>query len=497
MPTPDAMTQTPAADERPGPAAVAVPGAEPAGPDDAREFPRDFRWGVATAAYQIEGAANEDGRGQSIWDTFCRVPGKVYNGHTGDVACDHYHRYRHDVALMRELTVGTYRFSVSWPRIVPDGTGPTNTRGLDFYDGLVDTLLEAGINPMLTLYHWDLPQALEDRGGWVNRATAHHFAEYAAVVHARLGDRVRTWTTLNEPWCSAFLGYGNGEHAPGRSDPAEAFRATHHLLLAHGLAVSALRSAGARELSITLNLCQLSPEDPTDPHDLEAVRIIDGLQNRVFLDPILRRSYPDDVQEIIERHGGLDHQRPGDLATIGGPIDLLGVNYYAPAVVAARVGATTAGAKYPGSEGVVFVDQARPKTAMGWPIHADGLVEQLARLHRDYPGVPLMVTENGAAFDDEVVDGQVVDTARIDYLRAHLDAARRAIASGVDLRGYIAWSLLDNFEWAHGYTKRFGLVHVDYATQRRTPKHSALWYRDVIGRRAVPLWSSRPTALRD
>jgi beta-glucosidase len=404
------------------------------------------------------------------------------------VACDHYHRYRHDVALMRELSVGTYRFSVSWPRIVPDGTGPTNTRGLDFYDELVDTLLESGINPMLTLYHWDLPQALEDAGGWVNRATAYHFAEYAAVVHARLGDRIRTWSTLNEPWCSAFLGYANGEHAPGRSDHADAFRAAHHLMLGHGLTAAALRSAGAREVSVTVNLVQVGPRDASDPHDLHAVRIIDGLQNRLFLDPMLRAEYPDDVQETVERFAGLRHQRGGDLSIIAAPIDLLGVNYYSPTIVAARIGAPATD-KYPGSEGVAFVDQARPRTAMGWPIHADGLFEQLTGLHREYPGLPLMITENGAAFDDVVVDGQVADAPRIEYLRTHLDAASAAIAAGVDLRGYLAWSLLDNFEWTHGYGKRFGLVHVDYATQRRTPKHSALWYRDVIA-------SGRPAATR-
>jgi beta-glucosidase len=461
------------------------PAAERREVEQAREFPRDFRWGVATAAYQIEGATTEDGRGPSIWDEFVRVPGRVFQGHTGEVACDHYHRYRHDVALMRELNVGTYRFSLSWPRIVPSGSGPTNTRGLDFYDRLVDTLLEAGINPMATLYHWDLPQALEDRGGWTNRETVHRFVEYASVVHARLGDRVRTWTTLNEPWCSAFLGYASGEHAPGRTEPNAAFVAAHHLMLAHGLATKALRSAGAREISIALNLFPVSPRNAADPHDQDAVRIIVGLQNRLFLDPMLRGHYPDDVQAIASRFGGLDHQRDGDLDIIGAPIDLLGVNYYTPGVAAARVGAP-AMAAYPGSEGVIFPDQGRPTTAMGWPIHAGGLLALLTWLHRHYPELPLIITENGAAFDDLVTGGQVVDSARIDYLRGHLSAASAAIAAGVDLRGYLAWSLLDNFEWAYGYSKRFGLVHVDYATQKRTPKHSALWYRDVIARRALP-----------
>jgi beta-glucosidase len=453
--------------------------------EEAGEFPRDFQWGVATAAYQIEGATTEDGRGRSIWDTFAHEPGRIEQGHTGDVACDHYHRYRHDVSLMRELNVGTYRFSISWPRLIPDGSGPTNTRGLDFYDRLVDTLLESGINPMATLYHWDLPQTLEDRGGWPSRDTAYHYADYASVVHARLGDRVRSWTTLNEPWCAAFLGYASGEHAPGRTDPGAAFAAAHHLLLAHGLATSALRSAGAREISIALNLCPMSPQNPTDPHDLDAVRIIDGLQNRLFLDPMLRGHYPQDVQGIAARFGGLDYQRDGDLAVIGAPIDLLGVNYYTPGVVAARVGAA-AMAAFPGSEGVAFPDQGRPTTAMGWPIHAGGLLALLTWLHRNYPDLPLIITENGAAFDDLVTGGQIVDSARIEYLRGHLSAASAAIAAGVDLRGYLAWSLLDNFEWAYGYGKRFGLVHVDYATQRRTPKQSALWYRDIIARRRLP-----------
>ena len=461
-------------------------GAEPTSADGGRKFPSDFRWGVATAAYQIEGSTTEDGRGPSIWDTFTRTPGKVHLGHTGDVACDHYHRYRHDVALMRELNIGTYRFSVAWPRIVPDGTGPANSRGLDFYDRLVDTLLESGINPMATLYHWDLPQALEDQGGWVSRRTAYHFADYARIVHARLGDRVRTWTTLNEPWCSAFLGYADGEHAPGRTDPVAAFAAVHHLLLAHGLAADAIRSAGAREVSVTLNLTPVSPANPEDRHDLDAARIVDGLQNRLFLDPLLRGGYPDDLAPVLERFNAPRNQLPGDAAQIATPVDLLGVNYYAPGLVAARVG-TPATPIYPGSEGIVFPDQGRPTTAMGWPIGADGLLDLLTRLARDYPDVPLIITENGAAFDDQVVDGQVHDRARVEYLRGHLGAALAAIAAGVDLRGYLAWSLLDNFEWAHGYSKRFGLVHVDYTTQRRIAQAQCA----VVPRRDRPAVAAR------
>ena len=387
--------------------------------------------------------------------------------------------------MMQELNVGTYRLSVAWPRIVPDGAGPVNTRGLDFYDRLIDTLLEAGINPMLTLYHWDLPQALEDRGGWTSRDTALRFAEFAAVVYGRLGNRVGTWTTLNEPWCSAFLGYASGHHAPGRTEPAAAFRAAHHLLLGHGLATAALRAEGAREISIALNLYPVSPQNPDDTHDRAAARIIDGLQNRLFLEPIRRGCYPHDMQELAARFGPLDYQRPGDETVIAAPIDLLGINYYTPGVVATRTGAP-ATLEYPGSEGVVFVDQGRPTTDMGWPIHAGGLFDLLTAVHRDYPDLPLIITENGAAFADEVVAGQIHDADRVEYLRTHLAAALEAIRSGVDLRGYLAWSLLDNYEWAFGYSRRFGLVHVDFATQRRTPKQSALWYRDVIARRALP-----------
>ncbi|MEZ0075732.1 GH1 family beta-glucosidase [Planotetraspora sp. GP83] len=447
-------------------------------------FPAGFRWGVATASYQIEGAASEDGRTPSIWDTFARTPGRVHLGQTGDVACDHYHRYAGDVALMRDLGVGTYRFSVAWPRIKPDGTGPVNSRGLDFYDRLVDALLNAGIDPMVTLYHWDLPQILEDRGGWTNRDVAYHFADYASAVYARLGDRVRTWTTLNEPWCSSFLGYSSADHAPGRTDPGAAFLAAHHLLLGHGLAAHELRAAGAREVSITVNLSPVTPRDPADRHDVAAAQLLDGLHNRIFLDPILRGRYPADMLDLVTRFTGLDHIHDGDDAVIAAPIDFLGVNYYAPTHVAAKVGAP-ATAKFPGSEGVIFPDQPLPVTGMGWPIEADGLRRLLVRLAADYPSTPLLITENGASFPDFADNGRVADDDRIDYLRTHLIAAHQAIQEGVDLRGYLAWSLMDNFEWAYGYEKRFGLVHVDYATQERLPKDSALWFREVIARNAV------------
>jgi beta-glucosidase len=448
---------------------------------DADRFPDTFIWGAATAAYQIEGAAREDGRGQSIWDTFARMPGRVYGGHTGDVACDHYSRYADDVALMARLGLRAYRFSVAWPRIQPDGAGPANPRGLDFYDRLTDEILGQGITPYLTLYHWDLPQALEDRGGWTVRETAERFADYANTVYARLGDRVTTWTTLNEPWCSAFLGYASGLHAPGRTDAAAAFAAAHHLLLGHGLATQALRAAGADTVGITLNLAPVVPARPDDAHDQAAVRIVDGLLNRLFLDPVLRGHYPADVLAGAARFCDLAFIRPGDDQIINAPIDLLGVNYYNPCYVTARPG-TPANPVYPGSEGIEFLPASGPVTAMGWPIEPWGLTEILTRLATDYPGVALLVTENGAAFDDEPDPdtGRVADGDRIRYLDAHLRAARKAIGLGVDLRGYLVWSLLDNYEWAEGYRRRFGLVYVDYATQRRVPKESALWFREVI-----------------
>ncbi|MFC0862859.1 GH1 family beta-glucosidase [Sphaerimonospora cavernae] len=447
-------------------------------PDDFSRFPESFIWGAATASYQIEGAVAEGGRGASIWDTFSHTPEKVTDGHTGDVACDHYHRYAEDVRLMADLGLGAYRFSIAWPRIQPTGAGPVNADGLDFYDRLVDELLDRGIAPYATLYHWDLPQALEDRGGWTNRDTAFRFADYALAVHDRLGDRVRTWTTLNEPWVSAFLGYCSGVHAPGRHSPAEGFRAAHHLLLGHGLAVSALRSAGAAELALTLNLGTVLGKDE------EAVARVDALLNRQFLDPALRGRYPAEVLEIAAGHGGLDHIRDSDLAVIHQPIELLGVNYYCPTTVSHSPG-EPANPAYPGTEDIRFEPPAGPVTAMGWPIEPAGLESLLLRLSRDYPEVGLLITENGAAFDDEVRDGRVHDPERIDYVDGHLRAAHAAITAGVDLRGYLVWSLLDNFEWAYGYHKRFGIVYVDFTTQRRLPKDSALWYREVIKRNGL------------
>jgi beta-glucosidase len=445
-------------------------------------FPDGFIWGAATAAYQIEGAAHDDGRGPSIWDTFSRTPGRVHAGHTGDVACDHYHRYAEDVALMAELSLASYRYSISWPRIQPDGTGPVETRGLDFYDRLTDELIGKGIDPVVTLYHWDLPQTLQDRGGWTVRETAEAFAEYAQIVHARLGDRVRTWTTLNEPWCSAYLGYGSGRHAPGIADPAAAFPAVHHLLLGHGLAVQALRSAGARNISITLNPASVHPMDPDSAADRDAARIVDGLHNRIFLDPLLGGRYPDDMREHMTRFCELSFISDGDEAIINAPIDVLGVNFYQPTYVFAQPDAPGS-PEHPGTEGVGFREPVGPVTDMNWQIEPASLTRLLERLHSDY-GVPLLITENGAAYPDGPAPdtGRVADRRRIEYLDGHLRACSDAIARGVDLRGYFVWSFMDNFEWAEGYAKRFGIVHVDYATQQRVAKDSAWWYRDVIRR---------------
>ncbi|HEY6749309.1 MAG TPA: family 1 glycosylhydrolase [Mycobacteriales bacterium] len=458
-------------------------------------LPTGFVWGAATAAYQIEGAAAADGRGPSIWDTFSATPGMVRGGGTGDVAVDHYHRYRGDVGLMAELGLSAYRFSVSWPRIQPTGRGPVEPRGLDFYRRLVDELLEHGIEPWLTLYHWDLPQALEDAGGWPARDTAYRFADYAAAVHGALGDRVRTWTTVNEPWCSAFLGYASGEHAPGRQEPAASVRAAHHLLLGHGLATAALRAGGTgTQVAISLNLYGI---EPAGPADADAARRIDGLQNRLFLDPVLRGAYPADVVADLAPVTGFEHVRDDDLAAIAAPLDALGINYYSRFIV--RDGAGTAprpgpaggsrllASPYPGAETIGFDPGGPDRTVMDWEIHAAGLAGVLTRVATEYDPPPLYVTENGAAFADVVTpDGRVHDRERTAYLAAHLEACRDAVAAGVDLRGYFVWSFLDNFEWAWGYDMRFGVVHVDFPTQRRVLKDSALWYA-ASARRNAPV----------
>ncbi|GGT09286.1 MULTISPECIES: GH1 family beta-glucosidase [Streptomyces] len=457
-------------------------------------FPEAFRWGTATAAYQIEGAAGEDGRSPSIWDTFSRTPGKVRNGDTGDTAADHYHRVDEDVALMRSLGVTDYRFSLAWPRVQPTGRGPAARKGLDFYRRLTDRLREAGIRPVATLYHWDLPQELEDAGGWPERETAYRFADYAALAADALGDRVATWTTLNEPWCSAFLGYGSGVHAPGRTGEADALRAAHHLNLAHGLGVRALRAAlpAGAEVSLTLNLHAVRPHTDT-PQDRDAVRRIDAVGNRIFLDPVFRGSLPDDLVRDTADVTDWSFVKDGDCAAAAEPIDSLGLNYYSPAAVAARTtaddDAAPSGSPSPwaGAERHVrFVPLTGPRTAMDWPVDAAGLYELLLRLRDELPHVPLLITENGAAYEDYAdPSGEVKDPERVAYLRAHLEAVHRAIGAGADVRGYFLWSLLDNFEWAYGYSKRFGIVHVDFPTQRRTPKSSARWYADVIARGAL------------
>jgi beta-glucosidase len=460
------------------------------------EFPEEFVWGAGTSAFQVEGSLAADGRRPSIWDTFTAVPGAVVDGDTGAEACDHYRLLVEDVALMRDLGLRAYRFSVAWPRVRPDA-GPVNPAGLDFYERLVDALLEAGITPWPTLYHWDLPQSLEDAGGWPVRDTAFRFAEYAASVAERLTDRVDTWTTLNEPWCSAFLGYTGGQHAPGRQEGPAGLRAAHHLLLGHGLATQALRAAGAREVGIVLNTTRVSAHDPHDPADLDAAERIDALRNGVFMDPLFRSEYP---ARILRRGDWTEVVRGGDLALISQPLDLLGVNYYHDEVVSARpVGEPVrpvaaprpTRSPYPDCDDVHFPSRGLPVTGMNWEINPDGLRQMLVEMDAAYSLPPIYITENGAAFDDDDRHPGP-DPERMDYLAAHVAAVGAARDAGVDVRGYFAWSLLDNFEWALGYGQRFGLVHVDFDTQVRTPRDSARWYADVCrtGRPEIPVASS-------
>ncbi|KJC65238.1 beta-glucosidase [Agreia bicolorata] len=474
--------------------------------DSGLVFDTAFVIGSATAAYQIEGAVTADGRGPSIWDTFSATPGAIVNGDTGEVADDHYNRLEDDLDLMADLGLEAYRFSIAWPRIQPLGSGPANLDGLDFYGRLVDGLLDRGIRPIATLYHWDLPQALEDAGGWTNRETAYRFAEYARLVATELGDRVQVWTTLNEPWCSAFLGYGSGAHAPGRTSGADALAAMHHLNLAHGLAVQVLREVVPNaEISVTLNFHVLRGDDETSP---QAIRRIDALANRSFTGPMLAGGYPADLIADTAEVTDWSFVRAGDAAIIHQPLDFLGVNYYSTARVRMWNGTSprenadghkdVGGSPWPGSRDVEFVQQDGPFTAMGWNIAPDGLEELLVSLASQFPGLPLMITENGAAFDDEVVGGavgevvgavdgaRVHDVERLDYLRRHFTAAHRALARGVDLRGYLVWSLLDNFEWGYGYSKRFGIVHVDYETQQRTVKDSGRWLSKLIRSHVIP-----------
>jgi beta-glucosidase len=442
---------------------------------DSSSFPSDFVWGAATASYQIEGAAHEDGRGESVWDRFCATPGKVRNSDTGDVACDFYHRYRDDVRLMKDLGLDAFRFSIAWPRVLPTGHGAVNDAGLDFYDRLVDELLANEIEPFATLFHWDTPQALEDAGGWPARATAEAFAEYAEVAAARLGDRVRHWITHNEPWVHAWIGHSWGMHAPGRTSEADAVAAAHHMLLSHGWAVDAIRRASPdARVGITLNLAQAYPVSDT-PEDEAAAWQVDGEGNRWFLDAIYRGAYPADLLERNELVAPV--VQDGDLEAISAPLDFLGVNNYFRFLVEAGAD----GPRMAGNPDAVHTD-------MGWEVYPDGLHRLLVRVAQDYAPPAIYVTENGAAFGDvRVHDGRVHDPERTSYLSSHIDAVARAVADGSPVKGYFVWSLLDNFEWAYGYSKRFGIVYIDYPTLERVPKDSFYWYRDLIGsRRGAP-----------
>ena len=445
-------------------------------------FPEGFVWGVATSAHQIAGAFDAEGRGESIWDRLEATPGRSADGSDASVAWDHYHRWREDVGLLTQLGVKAYRFSIAWPRILPAGRGNVNAAGLDFYDRLVDALAAAGIRPFITLYHWDLPQSLQDRGGWMSRDTVDAFVEYAAAVTTRLGDRVKHWMTHNEPWCIAHLGHDSGEHAPGIRDPAGALRAAHHVLLSHGRACPVIRdNVPNARLGIVLNLTPSSPASG-DPEDVDASRWFDGFFNRWYLNPLFRASYPEDVvaDRIAAGHlegPELPFVQPGDMETISAPVDFLGVNYYSRVVM--RAGESDR------PEAVQMVPDEE-LTDMGWEVYPAGLTELLERLHREYSPAEIYITENGAAYSDGPDDtGRIADTRRIDFIRGHLRAAHRALDSGVPLAGYFLWSLMDNFEWAHGYEKRFGLYWVDYETQKRIPKDSSLWYHAVIAANAV------------
>lgn len=441
-------------------------------------FPSNFVWGAATSSYQIEGAWADDGKGESIWDRFTHTPGKIIDGSNGDVACDHYHLYKQDVALMAQLGLQAYRFSVAWPRVLPEGRGHANPAGLDFYSRLVDTLLAAGITPFVTLYHWDLPQALQDRGGWPARATAEAFVEYADLLSRHLGDRVKNWITHNEPWCAALLSHQVGEHAPGWQDWPAALVAGHHLLLSHGWAVPVIRANSKdAEVGITLNFTPAEPASASRA-DFEATRWFDGYFNRWFIDALYGRGYPADMVADYQAAGylpnGLDFVQPGDLYAIATLTDFFGVNMYTREVVRAQDAADNL-------PQTLFAAPAQERTEMNWEIHPESLYRLLLRLYAHYQIPKLYITENGASYSDGPdANGQIQDQRRIDYLRDHLAACHRAIQAGVPLQGYFQWSLMDNFEWAKGYTQRFGMVWVDYATQKRIPKASALWYKEAI-----------------
>ncbi|MFA9398233.1 MAG: GH1 family beta-glucosidase [Clostridiaceae bacterium] len=439
-------------------------------------FKDDFTFGVATAAFQIEGAYNEDGKTPSIWDTFCDKPGKVFNGDTGKIACDHYHRYKEDVKLLNYLGVDAYRFSISWARIFPK-KGEFNPKGIEFYKNLISELKLNGIKPVVTLYHWDLPQWAEDLGGWLNRDCISWFDKYCNKIFDELGNSVFMWITHNEPFCASFLSYAFGEHAPGHKDTKEALIVAHHLLLSHGLAVKSFRKKKLNsKIGITLNLAPAYPYS-NDEKDINIAKNSDGFLNRWFLDPVLKGFYPEDMIESYEsKIGNLDFILPGDLETISEESDFLGINYYSRSVV-----------KYNESFDNNFesVDIAKEKTAMGWEIYPEGLYNILNKIKNEYSNIPIYITENGAAFDDKVEENSVHDIKRKKYINEHLKQGLKFIENGGNLQGYFAWSFMDNFEWAHGYSKRFGLVHIDYDTQKRTLKDSALWYKDVIKNRKL------------
>lgn len=451
------------------------------------EFPEGFEWGAATAAYQIEGAAREGGRGSSVWDDFSHTEGKVARGHTGDVACDHYHRMDSDVATMAELCLRTYRFSISWSRVMPDGRGRVNRDGLDFYHRLVERLLAHEITPCPTLFHWDLPSGLESIGGFRNRDTCSWFADYAALMVQELGDRVTRWSTFNEPWCYAYLGHAAGVHAPGLRDPKAAVTVAHHQLLAHGIAVQAMRAErDGLDLGIVINPSPVRSEG-RPPASTDDLRRVDAIHNRWWFDALLKGSYPAD---LLDDFGSLaDAIEPGDLPTIAQPLDWIGINYYFDILLRARQADDPTARpllQYPTVTGATDAAMRTEHTDMGWPITPEGFTELLVRLHDDHPNLPpVFITENGCAYDDPVIDGRCADPRRIDYLDLHLRAVADAIAAGVDVRGYYQWSLMDNFEWALGYDKRFGLIHIDFDTLERTWRDSAHWYRDVIVRNGL------------
>ena len=429
-----------------------------------------FTWGVSTSSYQIEGAANEDGRGQSIWDTFCKVPGKVVNFDNGDMACDHYHRYKEDLDLMKWMGVKAYRFSVAWPRVIPDGVGRVNEMGLDFYDRLIDSLLEREIAPWLTMYHWDLPEALQLRGGWNNREIVEWFGEYSEVLTSRFGDRVKNWMTLNEPLCSAWLGHLYGDMAPGIKDLQTALNVSHNLLMSHGLACQEIRSnVSEANVGIVINVTPAVPATDSQ-EDGNAAQLADGFDNRWFLDPVFGRSYPADV---IDALGASPEIHSGDMKLIAQDLDFLGVNFYSRQTVAADQNSKPLPIRSVNRENV-------KRTAMNWEVHPQAFEEILLRISKEYSPKAIYITENGSAWNDEVINGEIIDDERIDYLVRHLDAMRSARDRGAPILGYFAWSFLDNFEWAYGYEKRFGLIYVDYKTQKRTPKKSAFFYRQLL-----------------